>query len=421
MEPAEKISPKTWMRAAPVRQLMAALTADGQPARYVGGCVRDMLLDRDVRDVDVATALAPEEVIRRLAEAGVRTVATGIEHGTVTAILGERAGPFDHFEITTLRTDVTTDGRRATVAFIDDWATDAARRDFTINALFCDGDGTVYDPVGGLADLRQGKVRFVGDAAQRIREDVLRLLRFFRFQATYGTAPADADGLAACTELAPLLPTLSGERVAHELMRLLAAQDPAPVFSLMAGQGILLHVLPETGAIDRLAALTVIEDRTVGTDPLRRLAAMLIVDAGGAAGVAERLRLSKVQRLRLIAMAAGLPNVDAAMSQHERRALLYGVGERAFVDFVLLAWADRLARGAACNDEAWQMLLALPQHWSLPTLPVGGRDVQVLGVPDGPAIGEALQAVESWWIAGDFSGDRAACLARLQELVAPGS
>ncbi|MHA1570627.1 MAG: CCA tRNA nucleotidyltransferase, partial [Alphaproteobacteria bacterium] len=183
MKPAEKMRPKAWMGSAAVRLVMDALNMNGTAARFVGGCVRDMLLDRDVKDVDIATPLHPSDVMQRLDSVGVRTIPTGIDHGTVTAVVDDDSCPFSHFEITTLRADVTTDGRRATVAFVDDWAVDAARRDFTINALFCDMDGTVYDPVGGLEDLRARRVRFVGDPSQRIGEDVLRLLRFFRFQA----------------------------------------------------------------------------------------------------------------------------------------------------------------------------------------------------------------------------------------------
>ncbi len=421
MQPAERIEPKAWMRSPAVRRVVEALTANGPPARFVGGCVRDMLLDRDVSDVDIATPLLPAEVMDRLKKAGVRTVPTGIEHGTVTAVVDDPDSPFKHFEITTLRADVETDGRRATVAFIDDWAADAGRRDFTLNALYADGDGAIYDPVGGLEDLRARRVRFVGDAQQRITEDVLRLLRFFRFQAVYGRAPADKAALAACTAMAPLLVSLPGERVAHELLRLLGAQDPAPVLSLMAGQGILKLVLPEALVIDRLAALVPIEDRTVGGDPLRRLAAMLATDEGGAGPAAERLRLSNAQKSRLAAMAKIPLDLDKVVSPPAQRALLYRLGKADFVDSVLLAWADQVAKGVVQDqgrDEAWQALLALAGQWPPPLLPVRGGDVRALGVARGPAIGRLLRELEEWWIAGDFSADREACLARLGEMVA---
>ncbi len=422
MEAAEKIIPKAWMGSAAVRLVMDALDLEGKPARFVGGCVRDMLLDRDVKDVDIATPLIPTEVMDRLGSVGVRVIPTGIDHGTVTALIDDDC-PFKHLEITTLRADVATDGRRARVAFVDDWAVDAARRDFTMNALFCDMDGTIYDPVGGLEDLRARRVRFVGDACQRITEDVLRLLRFFRFQAAYGRAPADAEGLAACTALAPKLATLSGERVAIELFGLLGARDPAPVLSLMAGQGILAHLLPEAGAIDRMAALVPLEERYAATDPLRRLAAMLTAGAGVGEGVAARLRLSRVQRARLIAMTKASPELVETMSVQGRHARLYEVGPVGFVDEVLVAWADQVAHGLAqtrAREAAWQALLNLPEVWVAPVLPVRGRDAKALGVAAGPAVGDLLRAVEEWWIAGDFSADRAACLARLGELVAAG-
>ena len=423
MEAAEKMKPKAWMGSAAVRLVMDALTMDGSPARFVGGCVRDMLLDLDVKDVDIATPLKPTDVMARLDGVGVRTVPTGIEHGTVTAVIGDGSCPFDHFEITTLRADVATDGRHATVAFVDDWAVDAARRDFTINALFCDMDGTVYDPVGGLGDLRARRVRFVGDPRQRIDEDLLRLLRFFRFQAIYGQAPADETALAACRDSAPLLPTLSGERVAHELLRLLGAQDPAPVLSLMAGQGILKFLLPDVEAIDRMAALVELEDKHAVTDPLRRLAAMLTVGANVGEDVAARLRLSKAQRRRLIAMTKASRDLDENMSGQARHARLYEVGETGFVDAVLLAWADQLTQGVAQTgpwEDAWRALLALPRHWVAPVLPVRGRDAKALGLSAGPAMGRALRAVEDWWIGGDFGADREACLVRLKALAGTG-
>src|SRR5215470_14951797 len=285
MEVVDRLPAQPWMLETATRDVLAALTADGDPARFVGGCVRDALLGRPVADIDIATPAPPDRVLALLARAGIRALPTGIAHGTVTALADRR-----HFEITTLRHDVSTDGRRAVVAFTADWAADAARRDFTINALFCDAEGRVYDHVGGLADLAARRVRFVGDARTRIREDVLRLLRFFRFYAQLGVPPPDEAALAAAGELAPLLPLLSGERVRAELLRLLASPDPAAVLRLMQAHGVLAHLLPPGLDLDRLAGLVAVEQRVAGAaDPLRRLAALLH-DAAAAAALGDRLR-----------------------------------------------------------------------------------------------------------------------------------
>ena len=275
MQPSDRLDPQPWMTAPETVAVMAALSAAAGEARFVGGCVRDALLGRKVRDVDIATHEPPERVMNLLKRAGIKAIPTGIKHGTVTAVTGAK-----HFEITTLRRDVETYGRHAKVEYTDDWQADAARRDFTMNALFCGADGTIYDPFGGLADLRAQRVRFVGDPETRIREDVLRLLRFFRFHAHYGKPPPDAAALAACRSLAPLLPTLSGERICAETLKLLSAPQPADVIDLMGETGVRAHFLPEATRNDRLRALVAIEgsaprDLVPRTDPLRRLAALL--------------------------------------------------------------------------------------------------------------------------------------------------
>ena len=250
MAAIRRIEPTSWMIADATRAVMKALAADGGEARFVGGCVRDSILDRPVGDIDIATHEPPQRVIELLTAAGIKALPTGIAHGTVTAVVDT-----EHFEITTLRLDLKTDGRRAEVAFTSDWSEDAARRDLTINALSMTEDGDIHDPFGGLDDLAARRVRFVGDAETRITEDVLRLLRFFRFFGSYGRPPADADALAAAAKLAHLLPTLSGERVWSELRRLLCGPDPAALFQLMADHGVLDPLLPGTPWIARLAAL----------------------------------------------------------------------------------------------------------------------------------------------------------------------
>src|SRR5262245_40120263 len=419
MEVVDRLPPQPWMQEAATRDVLAALTAEGDPARFVGGCVRDALLGRPVADIDIATPAPPDRVVSLLARAGIRALPTGIAHGTVTALADRR-----HFEITTLRRDVTTDGRRAVVAFTADWAADAERRDFTINALFCDADGRLYDYVDGCADLAARRIRFVGDAATRIREDVLRLLRFFRFYAYLGAPPPDEAALAAARELAPLLPRLSGERVRAELFRLLQAPDPAAVLRLMEGEGILAHLLPPRLDIDRLAALVTVEGAvpeplvpTAG--PVRRLAALLD-EASAATPLAARLRLSNEEHDRLVALAARQP-ITPELDERSRRRCLYRLGATRFADFVLLAWAGILARSQSAEPparKAWLELLVLPIASPLPAWPVRGQDEVALGVPPGPRVGALLAELERWWMAGDFAADRTACLARLRALAA---
>ena len=381
----------------------AVLDALGGAGRFVGGCVRDALLGRTIGDIDIATPLAPEKVTQRLEAAGLKAVPTGIAHGTVTAVARSRP-----FEITTLRRDVETDGRHARVDFTDDWAADAARRDFTMNALFLDAEGQVFDPVGGLADLRAGHVRFVGEPERRIREDVLRLLRFYRFHAHYGRGAADAAARAACRKLRHLLPTLSGERVAAETLKLLAAPDPLPTSTMMADDGVLAAVLPEARRLDRLKALLPLEP---APDPLRRLGALI---DGGAGAVAERLRLSNQQRDRLLALEAPPWPVDLDGDERVQRRALHRLGAELYRDLVLLRAAE------SGEGQRARALLDLAASWKPLAFPLKGRDVAALGVPPGPEIGRRLAELEAWWEAGDFRADRRACLAELKRRLAGG-
>lgn len=417
MDPVTKISPQPWMTAPATAAVMAALHAGeeaGLVALFVGGCVRDSLLDRDAGDVDIATVLVPDVVSERLQAAGLKVVPTGLAHGTITAVVEGRP-----FEITTLRVDVETDGRRATVAFTDDWAADAQRRDFTVNALFADSSGAIYDPVGGLADLKAGRIRFVGNAEQRIREDVLRLLRFFRFYAQFGAPPPDGEAIAACAKLADLLPTLSGERVAAETFKLMGAGDPATTMTLMSANGILAHFLPEAREIDRLAALVTVEGIVEQADPLRRLAASLKVDSAGADAIADRFRLSNADRARLRALAVADHRLDRDMNTAARRGALYRLDADRWRDRVLIDWAEEIALGTPQDrhiTDAWRELYNLPKKWTPPVFPLQGNDVLALGVEAGPAVGRHLGGVEEWWIAGGFAASREACLAKLREL-----
>jgi poly(A) polymerase len=382
-----------WTGEPSVRRLLAVLTQAGIAARFVGGCVRNWLVGRPIDDLDIAVDKPPERVTRALEAADIKVVPTGLSHGTVTAIVKGRP-----FEITTLRRDVETDGRRAVVAFTDDWRTDAGRRDFTFNALYADTEGTIYDYFDGRADLLAGRVRFIGDPDQRIAEDRLRVLRFFRFHAWFGRPPLDGPGFDACRRSAAGLRSLSGERVRKELLRLLAAPAPADALEAMAEAGALDHWLPEYAGTARLRALIAREEQA---DPLRRLAAILAPTADATA-IGKRLKLSTQETLRLQVMLEPLPAEAGNF-----RALLYRLGPTLFVDRLLLA-------GDVLGD--WRQGLALARGWTPPSLPVGGADALKLGLEPGPQVGRLLEAVERWWIAGDFAADRAACLAELERL-----
>lgn len=414
--PTARLEPQPWMTDAATRAVVAALVAGGADVRFVGGCVRDACIGRPVKDIDLGTPEPPEKVMQRLAAAGIKTVPTGLKHGTVTAVSDHRP-----YEITTLRHDVETDGRRAVVRFHDDWRADAARRDFTFNAMSCAPDGTLYDYFGGLADLRAGRVRFVGDPETRIREDVLRLLRYFRFHGHYGKGAPDAAALAACRKLAPLLPTLSGERLAQETLRLLMAADPGSVVALMQEQVVLEAYLPEARRLGRLRALVTIEGIAAGADPIRRLAALLDGGAAAAEAVAQRLRLSNEQLERLALLAgppfALHPDLPASL----RRRLFNRLDDGPRGDLVLLGWAEAVERAGGALDrraaEAWRALVDDAAAWRRRELPVKGRDVLALGVPPGPRVGELIDALTQWWEERDLEPDRKACLEELRRLV----
>jgi poly(A) polymerase len=423
LEPTGKLPPQFWMRTPEVRAVMSALMSGGEEARFVGGCVRDSILKHPVKDIDIATPEPPERVIELLEAAGIRAIPTGIEHGTVTAVIGDA-----HYEITTLRQDVESHGRRATVAFSRDWTEDAARRDFTINALSCTLDGDIYDPFGGLDDLARRRIRFVGRAAERIDEDVLRLLRFFRFYAELGRPPPDPDALAACRSRAPKLPSLSGERVCGEILRLMVAPDPAGVITLMQSQRVLEHILPEARDVGRLRMVAWLDSAaikfdSVTVDPLRRLAAVLDTDADGAAAVADRLRLSNDQRHRLTTMAVPPVRMSHALAGDELRRALYRYGAEDLRDMALLAWARELAvRAHLPRDETedWMAIIAACEAWRPIEFPLKGRDAIALGAEPGPRMGELLKAVESWWLAGGLHADRDACLEQLKKRMQEG-
>ena len=397
-----RIAPQPWMVEPATRRLLGALSAGGIEARFVGGSVRDALLGRPIDDIDIATPASPERVIELLEKTGIKVVPTGLAHGTITAIVPPR-----HFEITSLRRDVETYGRRARVAFDADWTSDAARRDFTINAIFLALDGAIDDPVGGLADLRARRVRFVGDPATRIAEDVLRLLRYYRFEARFGTGAGDLEARAACRAAAHLLPTLSGERVAQELVRLLETPDPIAVLLMMQEDSVLEVVLPEARRLDRLRRLIEIEPEA---DPLLRLAALIEVDGEGAAAVAARLRFSNAWRDRLCGLSRPWPLDPQADGPGQRRTL-YHLGAKRYHGIALL-----LAAEGEMSPGRLSELLAIAGNWMPPVFPLAGRDVTALGIPPGERVGRLLAAVHEWWEEGDFTADRTRCLIYLGEL-----
>lgn len=413
MEPVRQIPVAGWMSDANVRALFEVLALPGDPdpaLLFVGGCVRNHLLDRPVSDVDLATVHTPEAIVTRLEAADISFLTVGIDHGTVTARFGSRS-----FEITTLRVDMETDGRRARVAYTDDWAADAARRDFTVNALYADPAGNLYDPLGGIDDVATGRVRFIGDPHERIAEDALRILRFFRFHAQLAAGGIDPDGLAACRAHAEMLDGLSGERIRDELLKLLAAPQPASTFAQMEGAGIAAHITPGATGSERLAALVTIEGVANGGDPLRRFAAVL-QRFEDAAAAGERLRLSRAETARLSAMVGRDVEIVPELPAAARRVRLYRTGDDLWRDTVLLNWADDIVAGGAIErrrTDEWRVLLDLPRTDAIPAFPLRGADVLDAGLPEGPDVGRLLSEIEEWWIAGGFAADRAACLAEL--------
>lgn len=403
-----------WLTALPTRQVMAALEAvESGCARFVGGCVRNALLGEPVEDVDIATQLSPEGVMAAGAAAGLKVVPTGLAHGTVTLVAQGRP-----YEITTLRRDVQTDGRHALVSFTRDWAQDAWRRDFTLNALYADLAGRVFDPTGrGLEDLRARRVVFVGDALQRIREDYLRILRFFRFSAWYGAGALSPEGLAACEAERAGLAGLSAERVWKEFKRLLGAADPRAALDAMAQTGVLVGCLPEIAAIKEPLRLldTVIAcdlDHHFDADPVLRLAALLrdgSTDAGAQASA--RLRLSRQESERLTQALHQEVRIVCYLSPREVRRALYRLGVQAFRDQARLAWAKQAKPKAVPQ---WRALLAMAESWKRPMLALSGEEIMAAGVPPGPLVGAVRHEVEAWWIDSDFPDDKLAIVERLK-------
>ena len=407
---AVKIDPSKhgWMVSPETLTVFAAL---GE-ARFVGGAVRNALLGAAVIDIDIAVPMPPEEARKRLEAADIKVVPTGIDHGTVTAIRNDKV-----FEVTSLRQDVETDGRHAVVVYTTDWASDSARRDFTMNALYAAADGEIFDYHGGIEDLLAGQVRFVGDPAARIREDYLRILRLFRFHAWYGKGDIDDEALRAAAAAKTHLAGLSGERVAKEFLRLLECDNPVPVLRVMAASAILPEILPGALQMTRLEHLVLIDaENGFAPDAMLRLAALLPGDMDAARAAGERLKLSNAGRARL-QDAAAANDIAAYLSAPQVHKLLYRIGRARFRDQMLLRWAAT-PKGAGAIQ--WRMLLSVAEAWERPKFPLSGHDVMAAGVPEGLAVGKVLATLEAWWIEQNFPDEESLLQEELKALVQAG-
>ncbi|MCG6204887.1 CCA tRNA nucleotidyltransferase [Rhodopseudomonas sp. HC1] len=383
-----------WLRGGPAAKVLTLLNGDGEEARVVGGAVRNALLRLPIGDIDIATTALPDEVVRRAKTAGVKAVPTGIEHGTVTLVL-EGQG----FEVTTLREDVETFGRKARVAFGRDWVRDAQRRDFTINGLSLTADGVVHDHVGGLDDIAARRVRFIGDPDQRIAEDYLRILRFFRIHAAYGDGAPEREGLLACLRGRGGLATLSAERMRMEILKLMVADGALASVVAMADGGLLLAVLGGVTYPGTLAAMIAAEASLgLPADAVRRLAALAVAVTEDAKRLTQRLRLSNVESKRLDSMGHRWWRL-AGMDEATARRRLYRLGEARFHDRMMLAWARA---GSRADPAYWRERIALPQRWRAPTFPLKAADFIARGFAAGPALGHVLTLAEDAWLAADF-------------------
>lgn len=416
------VSGEAWFTDPALVRVLALLNSDGGEGRVAGGAVRNSLMGLAVADVDIATTLRPETVVERAKAAGIKAVPTGIEHGTVTLVVEGKP-----FEVTTLRRDVATNGRHAEVAFGTDWQTDAERRDLTINALYATADGSVIDLVNGLPDIESRTVRFIGDAAMRIAEDHLRILRFFRFFALYGSGRPDAEGLKACARAKDTLGKLSAERVWSETKKLLGAPDPGRALLWMRQAGVLTEILPETEkwGIDAIPGLVDAEKAfDWKPDALLRLASIVPPDRERLKALAERLRLSKAEAAVLDYWAVS-PEIAPKLAETAFDRLLYRNGSQGLTMRLKLALASARTRGLG-DPEALafaglcQRLLARSEKWEKPTFPLNGADVLAAGIAAGPKVGAVLGVIEDEWVAGNFHAGRAKLLARLEALAKEG-
>ncbi|MGI9482295.1 MAG: CCA tRNA nucleotidyltransferase [Hyphomicrobiales bacterium] len=401
---------RDWLEDARFQAVVKALEAAGGEARAVGGCVRDALLGEPAGDIDIATTLSPEAVMEAGKKAGLGAHPTGIDHGSVTLVSGPE-GAHVPYEVTTLRVDEETYGRHAKVAFTSDWEADARRRDFTMNALYCGADGTVFDPVGGYGDIVTRTVRFVGNPAHRIKEDYLRILRFFRFHARFGKGQPEENARAACRQARSELDGLSRERIRQEFFKLLAAKGGPATIHLMNDDGVLEHVLNGKISVQALEKLGEIDAARKGcSDALLRLA--VLYGQVGASEAREAFVLTNSETVRLRNLRSA-PQVTPNFRVEERERLLYWFGAQTFSDSILASWA---CSDAPANNADWFGLLNLAGSWVQPEFPLSGEDLLENGIEEGPRLGEILQTIEDWWVAGGFTASRDDLLKRLRNM-----
>ena len=410
MSDARVLADAPWLTSGPAARVLGLLNGNGEEARVIGGAVRNALVRFPIGDIDIATTALPAEVIRRARAAGIKSVPTGIDHGTVTLVVDSQP-----FEVTTLRQDTETFGRKARVAFGRDWGRDAERRDFTINGLSVDAEGVVHDHVGGYDDLVARRVRFIGDPNRRIAEDYLRILRFFRIHAAYGQGEPDRAGYLACIDARAGLATLSAERVRMEMLKLMIAEGAAGALVAMADGGLLLSIFGGVAYTGPFAAMVAAE-RSLGlkADPVRRLGALAVAVTEDARRLAVRLRLSNSETRVLDSMGHRWWRL-AGMDEATARRRLYRLGADRYRDRLMLAWARA---GGTTPSASWRELATLPERWTAPKFPLKAADFVARGIAEGPALGHVLALAEDAWLAADFPLDQPALKAIADQAIA---
>ena len=418
-----KINIKPWIENTEINAVLSAITRDGKEARFIGGCVRNHILGKPVNDIDIATQEPPNRIVTLLNGAGIKAIPIGIQHGTITAIINNKK-----FEITTLRRDMETNGRQAVVEYTKDWEQDAARRDFTINAISVDLDGNIFDYFTGQQDLSAKVIRFIGDAPSRIKEDYLRILRYFRFIATLGLEIGDQRDLNDCVDNASKLSILSAERIRSELFKILSSKMKKNIMQLMYHKGVLSIILPHATSPDRLMKLSQLEtnnfiNESTPPDPIRRLAALTETNLTGVARITAALKLSKIDNNRLTNLKRQTNEISWNMTNNELRRVVYKRGPTEVIDLALLNWADteisRQEKNIPKAEEGWQNVILNIQKNIEKTLifPIKGQDVIDLEIPPGKKVSQLLGQVEEWWLNNGCIADRETCLKKLEMII----